>query len=1572
MADLKNKVIGGFQVLQEIQAGSGSQGTVYKAICVDAKDGIVPQGTVVALKVMAVQDEGRKQWKRLEKRTADLARLDSPNVVKYYGCFSEAGLFNDVHVVVQEFLQGETLKERLARCPSGLDVDEALIVADAALTGLVHTSRCGIVHRDIKPGNIFLCDDGTVKLIDFEIARQNGGTTTSSAGNIRGSFDYMAPDFTDAEFHGDVQSDVFSMGVVLHEMLTGKTPYQRLEGDDKQANFAFLSRWARSLADGSSPIHVSSRINRLLAHTEDVMSRSLSPRRENRYADFATFREGLKAIRFRNLRNGQNVYQMLQFIGKGGFGEVFKARLRQTGQLVAVKHLLKANYAERFYREAKIMKKLHDPCFVQFVDFFMMDAGNSREAFLVMAFLEGMPGSSLRDAIKSAGEEGIPRKDLFVAFERYARGLQVMHAEGIFHRDIKPSNLYFPAGHPEAAAIMDLGIARDVNGTATHGQVPGTLDYMPPEVVVTDNRGDGGMDIYALGLCFYEALTTKTAFPRLPGGTAAYAEFFERAKTKRKPTFDDPAVQGDRELRDLLTEMTEPELSLRMRDAGILVSRIRKLRKDRFPEAADDERADEAFTSETSEPQANPDAEPIAETVVLEGATQGTAATQWGDEKLAALERERKIVQTRHREMQIRTRRRAGRLVALLGIVLSVGAGGFFFWGPVREHYADVRLDDVIGEYQTGNGQEAQRKEAAWRAQWDPESFNWLKLDRKAFSALVGKLDTAKKRMLVANAEREKASQIARERQSALETIDGCRSASGKLDEAKFAHLDGWTVPEAVADDVEVGRRLTSLGGCVEAAVRENLSVQPPLTRGARIRRAKEILANPWAAKTLGKGERDRLANEVEEVSAWCVGVVKNNCETDIQLDGRTIPVGRSCVVVYKDGHSEKGVVSRSGYKPIPLPTRFDGMTFEVDDSSFVIKPIKFSMPKFGEGLRLFLKNHEYSGGEDVELEPGSYTARYVRDEKMPNGEKMYKDYLVEFSVTANADVKIPDPGNWEKTDQYAKYLSSPVVVEIPRLDEDVVCRVDGTEATGKVKIVPGKHQCVYEKKDYHSQTNSFDVIPGREMSLSGPRSWKPTEDLKKLRDAVKLAELGSWAAVDEAIQGVTVVAPENVKELKSLGDKVADWKQQEADRIRKEKEAAEQKLAAERKEVKDEFENLLALEPITGRRNRIEKAKKLLQAEKTRLIFAKNEIDEWKSRVQEEAHWVVGRIKNDCDFRFSAADMAIPPGESRVIKYDDRQFQGVVVRARGYVDRKVAKELDGTDLTISRGQWTMSDVWVKIEGATKGVKCVFNGEQVNGEFKVKPGSYSLVFKRDGYESQSFDFTAKLCDGCTVTVPREWSPLPVDVSVPTLDDDVKCYLGTSQVSKSVRLTPGKSYEFRYQKDDCEDQRVRVLVEAGTSTVVPGPSVWVDVADVKSLGVAEQLISEGKLDEAAQKVEGVKLKSSRNLERLRVVKDKIQKATALKESVSLAQGAILQEDWYECIRYYHVAKENGYVLNAADRANVETAFAKGMEELKAMLKKALHDINVGRTPIRDPGAIRKDMRQLNEWYVAIRK
>ncbi len=599
MAGLTGQLIGGFRVVRDFDT-AGAQGAVCCAVCESDIHGIVPVGTEVALKIMQVSDPESSQWRQLERRVATLKRLDHPNIVKYYGCFVENGQFSDIHVIVQEFLHGKSLKELLAKSKLGLEADETLRIVREAVAGLSYAERSGIIHRDVKPGNIMVCDDGAVKLIDFEVAKNiSGGTlSASTTGGMKGTLAYMAPEFTNSDFRGDEQSDIFSMGVVFYETLMGRSPYRSLHMSGTFSDFAaFFERWRPGSED---PIRISRKARAILSHAEEVFTKSLARERTSRYETFEQFGKGLETVRPRTLKTDHGTYEMQLFVGEGGFGQVYKARNLANGEEVAVKFLLSKASLGRFRREARIMAGLEEldseqrfdskGCFVKFVDYYE----TTTSVYLIMAYLAGMPGLSLRDAIRSW--RGVPRdeamtRDILIAFERYAWGLGALHwKSGIIHRDIKPSNLYFPIGKPENAAIMDLGIALDLDGhSMTTGQIPGTFDYMPPETIFPPSkkfRGDPKVDIYALGLCLYEALTGKMGYPRLPSTKEeekkAISMITERARSKKPPLFDDPSVSNDSALRRLLVDMTNPVREKRLEDAFDVCIRLREIITGRY------------------------------------------------------------------------------------------------------------------------------------------------------------------------------------------------------------------------------------------------------------------------------------------------------------------------------------------------------------------------------------------------------------------------------------------------------------------------------------------------------------------------------------------------------------------------------------------------------------------------------------------------------------------------------------------------------------------------------------------------------------------------------------------------------------------------------------------------------------------------------------------------------------------------------------------------------------------------------------------------------------------------------
>ena len=595
-------ICGGFRIGRQI--GVGGQALVCEAECIEDRYGFVPVGSSVALKVAKIPlppdrpaYEDEQAWDRLRRRVDELKRLDHPNVVRYYGCFSEIADLGGmdgvcrVHVIVMELLKGTNLKDWLSRSerdgkPTGLDADDALSVIQGAVAGLSYTSRFGLVHRDIKPANIFVCEDGTVKIIDFGLAAQENVTQSTNVGGLKGTLNYMAPEFTEADFRGDETSDVFSMGVVMHQLITGNLPYDALTGKDGgETLVSYFSRWMSVKNGGQSPVLVWPIISRLLTGIASVIEKALSPAREARYATFAELEKALAKVGYCEVENGRRRYRYLRMIGKGGFGEVFKARDLSTGGLVAVKRLFNMSSAARFEREAKTLKLLQDQdrCFVRFVDFFVRAGSgvSEGEAFLVMEYLDGMPGNSLREAINAAARTSSGTLDklaVLLVFERYARGLAVMHRNGIIHRDIKPSNLYFANGRPESAVIMDFGIVRDLNAEQTTGNVPCTLDYAPPEIILDENeRGHASMDIYALGHCLYEALTGKLGYERLPAGVPGYTQFIQRVQSGVRPKFTDPSVRQDRKLVELIDAMTALDPVKRLSSADVVAQALREI-----------------------------------------------------------------------------------------------------------------------------------------------------------------------------------------------------------------------------------------------------------------------------------------------------------------------------------------------------------------------------------------------------------------------------------------------------------------------------------------------------------------------------------------------------------------------------------------------------------------------------------------------------------------------------------------------------------------------------------------------------------------------------------------------------------------------------------------------------------------------------------------------------------------------------------------------------------------------------------------------------------------------------------
>jgi DNA-binding winged helix-turn-helix (wHTH) protein/tetratricopeptide (TPR) repeat protein len=232
--------------------GGGAMGEVYKA-----RD--LRLGRVVALKFLPAELTRDPCARRRFLREAQaVALLDHPNVATIY----EAGETEGGRVFLAlAFYEGETLQQKLA--PGPLPLPEAVAIARQIARGLAAAHRMQIVHRDVKPANIVVLPDGMVKLLDFGLAKMAGATTLTRLGSSPGTPAYKSPEQSRGE-KVDPRSDLWALGVVLYEMVTGRLPFG---GEYEQAViYAILNEPPRPFEDpGAFPSELAAVIERALA-----------------------------------------------------------------------------------------------------------------------------------------------------------------------------------------------------------------------------------------------------------------------------------------------------------------------------------------------------------------------------------------------------------------------------------------------------------------------------------------------------------------------------------------------------------------------------------------------------------------------------------------------------------------------------------------------------------------------------------------------------------------------------------------------------------------------------------------------------------------------------------------------------------------------------------------------------------------------------------------------------------------------------------------------------------------------------------------------------------------------------------------------------------------------------------------------------------------------------------------------------------------------------------------------------------------------------------------------------------
>ncbi len=255
--------------------GKGAMGLVY-----EARDPNLDRRVAIkTIKVENLSEEAAAEYEarfRTEARSA--ARLQHPNIVSVY----DSDRHGDMAFLVMEFIQGEDLKHHLD-AGRRYSLEQSLGMVRDLLSALDYAHRQSIVHRDVKPANLLIEVDGRVKLTDFGVARiQDSGEATRTQGSMVGTLKYMSPE----QVQGvpiDARADLFAVGVVLYQLLTGKRPF------DGDTDFAIIQQIVGHVPAAPSTF------NTLLPKSIDaVMARALAKKRDERFATAQEFSQALQ------------------------------------------------------------------------------------------------------------------------------------------------------------------------------------------------------------------------------------------------------------------------------------------------------------------------------------------------------------------------------------------------------------------------------------------------------------------------------------------------------------------------------------------------------------------------------------------------------------------------------------------------------------------------------------------------------------------------------------------------------------------------------------------------------------------------------------------------------------------------------------------------------------------------------------------------------------------------------------------------------------------------------------------------------------------------------------------------------------------------------------------------------------------------------------------------------------------------------------------------------------------------------------------------------------------------------
>jgi serine/threonine-protein kinase len=493
----------------------------------------------VAIKVIDARYRDDPAYaERFVREAQAVATWRHENVVQIFYADDQEGLY----FFAMEYIEGLSLRELLLQytAEGGLmPHDDVLRLGRAVANALDYAHQNGVIHRDVKPANVMVEGDGRVILTDFGLAMD---VQQGSLGEVFGSSHYVAPEQARRSADAVPQSDLYALGVMLYEMLTGVVPF-----DDPSPTSVALQHLTQP---PPPPREVNPNLN---GETEAVLLKALSKSPQERYQTGTELVDALERALQMPAR-GQSLaapslsrmsvdekvslhlgaseepapprdaprqreddllgrqldeYRLDALLGRGGMARVYRGLDVRLKRYVAIKVIdapfrADSDYVMRFEREAQAIAQLEHPHIVRVYRF-----GEAEDQlYIAMQYVEGADLGSVLASYREDGEF-IEPQDAARIVREVCLALDYAHRQGIIHRDVKSANIVLDK--EGRAVLTDFGLAL-LTELGTRGEIFGSPHYIAPEQAISSANVVTQSDLYALGVVLYEMFTGQLPF----------------------------------------------------------------------------------------------------------------------------------------------------------------------------------------------------------------------------------------------------------------------------------------------------------------------------------------------------------------------------------------------------------------------------------------------------------------------------------------------------------------------------------------------------------------------------------------------------------------------------------------------------------------------------------------------------------------------------------------------------------------------------------------------------------------------------------------------------------------------------------------------------------------------------------------------------------------------------------------------------------------------------------------------------------------------------------------------------